>query len=188
MTKAELRKLKYNLVRNQTADPSEARKARDYSWKRIETMYGIQQTTQKERLKPLPKTIPAYLDQTSSYREHLYATDSIDRFKLKTLKTTKTQREKLWSEWSVKEDKKMPLKVKTLAQQINRSTKFEDPKNKGYFKNPYDINAGYGFAVVFYAFIDGISIEEAKFRITKMDAFDGDRYQYEVKTNGKKRK
>ncbi len=187
MTKTELRKLKYGLVRNQTADPGEARKARDYSWKRIEQLYGIQETQTKERLKPLPKTIPKYLDQTASYREHLYATDNIDRFKLKTFKTSRTQREKLWEEWSKKSDNKMPLKVKTLGQQINRSQKFENPSKPGFFKQPYDLNAGFGFYVVYRAFVDGISIEQAKQTITKLDAFDGDKYEYEVK-NGKKTK
>ena len=72
---------------------------------------------------------------------------------------TQGNRRSQWKYWSNKYDKFMPQEVKEIAEWLNE-------------KNGYDINGHYGYAVVYYAYLYGVTIEEAE-QIHKADKFEG---------------
>ena len=165
MTKKQGRELKYAYVRNYTMDAQLARRARDWSWKRIENELGIEKVEERPRLKPIPKRVDTYLDRTRGYREFLEKENKIQEFRF-TLKQSKKDRIATWVKFS-KRDGKLPDEFENLAQKLN--------KQRGY-----DINDAYGFAVIHYSFTEDKSIAAVETLMTR-DKFDGDLYVYNMK-------
>lgn len=162
----EQRKLKYALVRNYTLDASLANKARDWSWLKINNELGLVKTDIKPRLKPIPKNVKTYINNTKDYREFLEDSNKLEKYKF-TLKQSKKERNASWTRFSEKEEKEMPKEFKQLSQKIN-------------IQRGYDPNDSYGFAVIFYAFTLDKSIEEIEALMVR-DKFDGDIYRFNAK-------
>ena len=161
--KTDNRKLKYSYVRNYTLDAELAQKARDWSWKKIENELGLQKVDTKPRLKPIPKRVDTYLNRTEKYREYLQQNNKIDQYRF-AVKQSASQRKATWTRFSEKDAKDMPQELNELANQIN-------------IKNGFDPNDSYGFAVVFYSFIQDKRIDEIELLMVK-DRFDGDIYRF----------
>ena len=162
MTKSETRKLKYAVIRNYTYDDKLARKARDWGWKKINEEFGLNKIDTKPRLKPIPKKIETYLSNTKPYREYLYNNNKIEDYSF-NINRTKDERKQLWSIWSKEDGKLFPKELVDLANKIND-------------KNGYDPNDAYGFAVVFYTFIEATNINDIE-EVMEKDKFDGDIYR-----------
>jgi hypothetical protein len=161
--KTKNRKLKYSYVRNYTLNAELAQQARDWSWKKIEAELGLEKIDAKPRLNPIPKRVDTYLKRTEKYREYLNENNKIEKYRF-AVKQTPTQRKETWTRFSEKDAKDMPKELNTLAEQIN-------------IKNGFDPNDSYGFAVVFYSFIQDKRIDEIEELMVK-DRFDGDIYLF----------
>lgn len=157
------REIKYAYVRNYTLDATLARRARDWSWKRIEIELGLEKIEQRPRLRPIPKRVDTFLKRTESYREFLEKENKIEQYSF-TVKQTKKDRVETWVKFS-KQDK-LPPEFESLAQKIN--------KQRGY-----DITDAYGFAVIHYSFTEKKSIQAVEALMTR-DKFDGDIYVYNM--------
>jgi hypothetical protein len=140
---------KYQYARSQGIEPIEAVRLKQYKKEKIVT-------TKK------------YLDITA----------------IPTTARTRKERIDLWAEWSKPISKKKRKKSKTdkdeyimtnnippalvrMAHAINRETIVQ--------KHQLDKSDRYGFAVVYYAFIEGTTIDQMKELIT-VDRYSGDRY------------
>lgn len=164
--KTKNRKLKYSYVRNYTLNAELAQQARDWSWKKIEAELGLQKIDQKPRLNPIPKRVDTYLNRTEKYRQYLNENNKIEKYRF-AVKQTPTQRKQTWTKFSEKDAKDMPKELNELAEQIN-------------IKNGFDPNESYGFAVVFYSFIQDKRIDEIEELMVK-DRFDGDIYRFNTR-------
>lgn len=164
--KTKNRKLKYSYVRNYTLNAELATQARDWSWKKIEAELGLQKIDQKPRLNPIPKRVDTYLNRTEKYRQYLNENNKIEKYRF-AVKQTPTQRKQTWTKFSEKDAKDMPKELNELAEQIN-------------IKNGFDPNESYGFAVVFYSFIQDKRIDEIEELMVK-DRFDGDIYRFNTR-------
>jgi hypothetical protein len=156
--KRELRKLKYSYVRNYTLNAELSAKARDWSFKRIERELGLPKIDQRPRLRPIPKRVDTYLDRTANYRSYLTKNNKLQNYRF-AVKQNKMQRMASWSRFSEKDQKNMPKRLEDLAKQINK--KYEEKPFK------FQENDNYGFAVVFYAFIEDKSIKEIEERMQR---------------------
>ena len=164
--KTKNRKLKYAYIRNYTLNAELAQQARDWSWKKIERELGLEKIDEKPRLKPIPKRVDTYLNRTEKYREYLNKEKKIEKYRF-AVKQTPSQRKDTWSRFSEKDAKDMPKELNTLSEQIN-------------IKNGFDPNASYGYAVVFYSFIQDKSIDQIEELMVK-DRFDGDIYRFNTR-------
>ena len=164
--KRELRKLKYSYVRNYTLNAELSAKARDWSFKRIEKELGLAKIEKRPRLRPIPKRVNTYLDRTADYRAYLTKNNKLQDY-LFSVKQSKMQRMATWTRFSEDDQKEMPKELEQLSKDINKS------------KN-YKQDDSYGFAVVFYSFIEDKSFKFIEERMTR-DKFDGDIYLFNEK-------
>jgi hypothetical protein len=166
MTKAERRAKKSHAIRNYTLDPELADRARDWSWKRIKQEIGISEPATTPKLKPLPRKIEAYIDKTADYRDHLKKQGRLGDYRPIPKRVSAKKAAQAWSSYSVKGGE-LPDGLNDLAQQLNQ-------------KYGYEKNASYGYAVTFYAFTEGQTIEEIEQRM-KRKKYDGDFYVYSAR-------
>jgi|TARA_Y100000033_G_scaffold18369_1_gene17220 uncharacterized FlaG/YvyC family protein len=164
--KRELRKLKYSYVRNYTLNAELSAKARDWSFKRIEKELGLAKIEKRPRLRPIPKRVNTYLDRTADYRAYLTKNNKLQDYRF-SVKQSKMQRMATWTRFSEDDQKEMPKELEQLSKDINKS------------KN-YKQDDSYGFAVVFYSFIEDKSFKFIEERMTR-DKFDGDIYLFNEK-------
>ena len=165
--KRELRKLKYSYVRNYTLNAELSAKARDWSFKRIERELGLPKIDQRPRLRPIPKRVDTYLNRTADYRSYLTKNKKLQNYRF-AVKQSKMQRMASWTRFSEDEQKDMPKELEQLSKDINKA-------------NNYKQDDKYGYAVVFYSFIEDKSIKDIEERMTR-DKFDGDIYLFNQKT------
>lgn len=190
-TRLELLKIRYAVVRNATGDTSLARKASQWSNERIEREFGV--TVRKTELRPIEDTKQAqkrYLNY-KAYIELGYepkeakklkqkratkVVDSILRKRVKRYgKIEVTDRKKQWKEWvkTIDENGKnaIPKEIKELASQVNRIA---------LQKYASDDNARYGYAVMYYAYVRQMTIQEVM-DVIRPERFSGDIYRYNKK-------
>lgn len=165
--KRELRKLKYSYVRNYTLNAELSAKARDWSFKRIERELGLKKIDQRPRLRPIPKRVDTYLNRTSNYRSYLTKNKKLQNYRF-AVKQSKTQRMKTWTEFSKDKEINMPKELEQLSKDINKQNNYPEDKH-------------YGFAVVFYSFIEDKSFKDIE-ELMIRDKFNGDIYLYNQKT------
>lgn len=206
LTQKEKEKIRYRAIRNAFMDRDIAEKYKKRSDERIYKELGIKIPKTLQELKPLPKTKSSKsyykrkLDKITysleiglkPKRAKKLAKYSKSRIKatrdyVKEMRQTysKESRKELWKNWT-KEGKakfssnegrrvfynNLPPELYKLAQDINRNTQNREGK--------IDINAKYGFAVVYYMFIEGETEEHIRARY-KVDDYDGDRYREIIK-------
>jgi hypothetical protein len=153
LTRQEKRAINYAIVRNITGDVKQARQARDWSLKRIKETYGVTE---------IPKKVP-----------RLIPIEEVKRSKAKppiTLpKTTESDRKDTWRSWAKGDGdvSKFPFVIRRLVKDINRRQGFDD-------------YAGYGFAVLWHAFVldNSLTAETLLFYEQNLtpDKHDGDIY------------
>jgi len=148
---------KYQAILRVTLNPQSAQKGSKWSWTKIEAVYGV---TPKKRL----KNKKLYELRSQFYRKSNKVVTS------QSFGKTISDRKKQWSEWSMKDDKGMISKFRELAKQINRMM------GDGKFKD----DDSYGFAVVYWAYIEGKTIEKI-LALMWVDRFDGNIYVYDKK-------
>jgi hypothetical protein len=173
----EIRKRNYALVRNITGDAKLAERARDWSIKRIkETYVGITEIpTKPPRLIPI-KTLKPPKRKIS---RDLPITDE-STTGIVSKKATYDTRKEVWSVWAKGDGKesKFPYRIRRLAKQINQRQ--YNPKDKKSEQRPFDDYAGYGFAVVWHAYVvaGDISPKTLLFYEQQLtpDLHDGDMY------------
>lgn len=187
MTRSERERRRYIAVRNATLDPSLARKARGWSDDRILETLGVRVPKKIPKLKDLPKGNKLLQRQLVAQRKiakYQYArTRGATIERAKTLKTASWERVReqtqvkpdtrkrytaeerenrmdKWSEWSRRNN--FPPSIKKMVYQINREAGF-------------DPNAKYGWAVMFYSYIENEAIDKWTEQL-EPDPHDGDKY------------
>ena len=194
----ELRIKKQTLVYNATGNKELARQSRDWSEKRILDNTGVtltksvpvrkqfteKQLKRKERdFNKFKYGLEIGLEPVEAVKVKQYNRKRISNTKLyydrinKPLANKKLERQRrydLWKEWS-KKDTMPPVLVKK-ARNINRNTVVDNAQ--------LDDIAHYGFAVMFYAFIDNDSVENVK-EWVKADPFDTSIIEYRETTKVK---
>lgn len=174
MTKAQIRELRYNTVRNATADPKVARQARDWSEKKILLELGIKLPKKTPALKELPEN---RTKATLGVRRYQYALDKglkpeealrvkhssfrkIDseaRYlypskRPETIRTRADERKiriEQWKQWA--RDKNYPPSIKKQAEDVNASL---SPRG--------DKTDRYGWNIAFYSYIEQLNIDFVK--------------------------
>ena len=178
----EIRKRNYAMVRNITGDAKLAEKARDWSIKRIlETYVGITEIPTKP-----PRLIPI---KTLKPPKRKIARDLPIPDETKTGivggKSTYSSRKEVWEVWAKGDGKisDFPFRIRRLATVINRrqyKPKEEIAKDDDTKQRPIDDYAGYGFAVVWHAYVvkGDLSEETLLFYEQQLtpDLHDGDIY------------
>ena len=132
---------------------------------------GLPKIKERPRLRPIPKRVNTYLDRTADYRSYLTKNNKIQNYRF-AVKQSKKQRMETWSKFSEKEQKNMPIRLENLAKSINK--KYEGKPFK------FQEDDKYGYAVVFYAFIEDKSIKEIEERMQRT-IHQGDIYLYNQK-------
>jgi hypothetical protein len=178
MNRAELYKLRYRVIRNKTGNVQLARKLRSWSNERIYEEYGIKIPSKPRKVPELKvvseKKKKRVQNEIIRYRLALsegYTPKGAREVKRKGFKRLikpntnsildeyflgdRKDRKRQWAEWSKSNRKTMPTDVDVLAQKINRS-------EKDIQGNKFDLNAHYGYLVVYYAFILNKPIEEVR--------------------------
>ena len=190
-TRLELLKIRYATVRNATGDTKLARKASQWSNERIELEFGVK--VRNYPLRPIEETKRAQRQYLNYKRYIELGVEPQVAKKLKTKKAVKVddvvlkQRIKIygkktpddrkaqWKEWvkTIDENGKnaIPPKIKELASQINRIA---------LDRYSSDDNARYGYAVVYYAYVRQMSIEDVM-DVIRPERFSGDIYRYNKK-------
>lgn len=195
MTRSELRRLKYALVRNKFQNAEIANAARDYSWERLFYDYGIKrpktaqvpdlryisperQAYYDRKLRKFNKATAAGLDPETADVLTQYSFKSIDENILYREELTKghgsrgnkkQSRIDMWSKWSRSNQRHMPPELRRLAAKFNRA-----PDGLGV---RFDDNSRYGYAVAYYMFVEGRSYDEIHATILKPERFDPDAYK-----------
>ena len=200
LTKAQKEAKRYASVRNATADTDLARKARKWSDKRIKEELGVIVPKYKKTvpLKPIPKdpkviqrkkrrltkyqygrSIGLDYDEATKLKQNAKkriksTKDYIDQRELDLniakLPQTRQGRLELWREWS--RDESLPPQLHKVAREINRTTTNKEGR--------LDDTDRYGYAVVFYAFIENESYDSMREKI-KVNRYDGNRYEDHLK-------
>ena len=187
MTRAERERRRYIAVRNRTYDTALARKARGWSDDRILETFGIRVPQRTPELKPLPtgkqlaqrkqqatlriakfnaaRSQGATIERAKRLKNRSWATirneTSIEpKPREKFTSTTRENRMDQWSSWSRRGN--YPPQIKQRVKEINREAGFDD-------------NARYGWAVMFYSYIENESIDKWK-DLLQADPHDGDKY------------
>jgi hypothetical protein len=190
-TRLELLKIRYAVVRNATGDTALARKASQWSNKRIEREFGV--SVRKTELRPVEDTkrqqrkylnYKRYVELGFEPKEaKKLKTKRPERIKDITLKTkiktygkkTMDDRKEQWREWCKTKDENgknaIPPQLKELATRIN---------NIALDRYASDDNARYGYAVVYYAYVRQMSIEDVM-DVIRPERFSGDIYRYNKK-------
>ena len=192
MSRALNEKRRYRAVRNATYDTKLAKQARGWSDDNIFERLGVRVPKTVPVKRPLPKigtvererrvraakrrlqkysyAVGSGVSYEEAYRlryrnweyvETVSAT-TMDRERVPVDKPTrKVDRKDRWTEWSQKHND-YPEWVKRLAARTNRQAGFDD-------------NASYGWAMVYYSFIDNEPLDATKAKY-QVDPFDGDNY------------
>ena len=189
MTRLELLRIRYAVVRNVTGDSTLDRKASQWSNERIQREFGV--VVRKAPLRPVAKTKTAQRTYRyyKQYLELGYTPEVARKLKNKKPlpiqivksfskevpskfnKTTKQDRKDQWSTWvkTINKNGKnaIPTEFKQYAAAINKFALSEFAS---------DDNARYGYAVMYYAYVNQMSIEEVM-DVLRPERFDGDIYQ-----------
>lgn len=189
MTRTERRQRRYITVRNRTHDVQLARKARDWSDETIQRRLGIRIPLETPTKKPMATGKRLRRLQTEAQRriaKYQYAVSrGATQERARKLKgaswkrleretrvkdpepgvvikdiVDKKSREDEWSGWA--KDEAYPQWLKDKAHKIN--------KEEGF-----DHNAAYGWAVMFYAYVNDEPVEMWQEQL-EPDPFDGNRY------------
>jgi hypothetical protein len=189
MTRAEREELRYRVVRNAYADPAIARKARGWSDERIERELGLKVT------KAIPKLQiydgPTIQRKREEYKRFEYARSiGVESKKARDLRRRKTDapaKKERWRDWCREEqvirqkrkdfhgyvrtyeDGGFPEQKRDEAKHLNRSIATKDG-------SVFDEDARYAWAVLYWSYVNGWSMEYAKSRIIP-DAYLGDWYK-----------
>lgn len=190
-TRLELLKIRYAVVRNATGDTALARKASQWSNERIEREFGV--TVRKTELRPIEDTKKAQRQYLNYKRyielgfepkqarnakrtkpEKLEDVTLKQRIKLFGKKTPQ-DRKAQWKEWvrTIDENGKnaIPQNINYLATQINHIA---------LDRYATDDNARYGYAVVYYAYVNQMRIGDVM-DVIRPERFSGDIYRYNKK-------
>ena len=197
LTRAERYKKNYDAIRNKTADPKLARKARTWSDKKIYEELGVKIPKKAPRLKPLPRDKKdlhkLQTRKTRLLKKYIYGrsigltaeeANRVRRYKKEKIASTRqykqqkklsfrkyqniTNKEKRLDLWSDwSKDDNLPPEVHRIAKEINSET-----SNKS---GRLDDTDKYGYAVAFYMFIENQTAEEV-LEYLKVDRYDGNRY------------
>jgi len=189
MTRAEREELRYRIVRNAYADPAIARKARGWSDERIERELGLKVTKSIPKLQTYDG--PTVQRKREEYKRFEYArsigVESKKARELRRRKTDRSARKERWRDWCreeqrIREKRKefrgyvrtfedggFPESIREDAISLNRSTGTKD-------HNVFDEDARYGWAVRYWAYVNGWSMEYALSRIVP-DDYIGDWYK-----------
>ena len=191
MTRAEIKKRNYALIRNTYMRPDLAKSAQGWSDKRLYDELGIKVTKRTPKLKPVKASSKNYYNR--KLEKFLYARGqgldpfdakkltpysnkkiaSTSRYKeIKTKKFTASNKEKridMWAKWSENDNRDMPPEIKKFAIEINRNTKIR--------KRTLDDTDSYGYVVAYYIFVENQNEEIVK-ETVKPDPFDSYRILY----------
>lgn len=195
-TRLELLQIRYAVVRNATGDTALARKASQWSNERIEREFGV--TVRKTELRPIEDTKKAQR-QYLNYKRYIELgfepkqARKLKRFKpgniendiiAFTLRKTRIKnygknslsgRKQQWKEWvrTIDENGKnaIPQNINYLATQINHIA---------LDRYATDDNARYGYAVVYYAYVNQMRIGDVM-DVIRPERFSGDIYRYNKK-------
>lgn len=144
------RRIKYALIRNITGDDLLAKKDRDLGWVKLKEKYGI-----TDKPTQPPKLIP--IKEFKKRKAIILPRNTVD------------DRKQTWKEWAKGDGdvSNFPFQIRRLAKFINK-------------KNGFDDYAGYGFAVVWHAFVLDNSLDGAALQFYEQnlipDKHDGDIY------------
>ena len=189
MTRAEREELRYRVVRNAYADPAIARKARGWSDERIERELGLKVTKSIPKLQVYDG--PTIERKRQEYERFQYALalglETKKARELRRRKTDRSARKEKWRDWCREEQKirdkrkdfrgyvrtsddgGFPESFREQARSLNRSTGTKD-------HNVFDEDASYGWAVTYWAYVNGWSEEYTRSRIIP-DEYIGDYYK-----------
>lgn len=191
MTRAEIKKRNYALIRNTYMRPDLAKSAQGWSDKRLYDELGIKVTKSTPKLKKVKASSKNYYNR--KLEKFLYARgqglDPIDAKKLtpysnkkiastsrykeiKSKKFTAGNKQKridMWAKWSENDNRDMPPEIKKFAIEINRETKIR--------KRTLDDTDSYGYVVAYYIFVENQNEDIVK-ETVRPDPFDSYRILY----------
>lgn len=196
MTKAELYKRNYRLVKNAFQDTTLAKKAQTWSDKTLYDTLGIKATKSTPKLKKIDKSKKSYYNRklnkflyarsldievkeakklTSTRNKKIESTSEyFDVTSKRRVATNKQRRLDLWAKWSAFNNKLMPPALDRQAREINRKKVVGGRK--------LDEQAHFGYMVVFYMFVSNKDQSEIE-DIVKQSPHD--QYQLIYKTTVK---
>lgn len=191
MTRAEIKKRNYALIRNTYMRSDIAKSAQGWSDKRLYEELGIKVTKRTPKLKPVKVSSKNYYNRklekflyargqgldpieakklTPYSNKKIASTSRYQELKSKKFTTTnKVKRIDMWAKWSENDNKNMPPEIKKFAIDINRNTKIR--------KRTLDDTDSYGYVVAYYIFVENQN-EERVLETVKPDPFDSYRILY----------
>jgi len=193
MTYNDKRKARYRAIRNAYGDPALADKYKSRSDTEIYNDLGIRVPKKMPQLKPMPSEA-LRKKQARRLERYQYGRSlglsvkeakQLYDYKAERIKSTQRYRETLtkpnytsaverkrrymfWRNWAI--DKTLPPALHRLARSINRREEHKD-------KTPLGAKADFGYALVYYMYVEGLTEAEARKRIAP-DDFDDTAIRY----------